>query len=83
MGTVYANQSSLNNDYIYSVADSLGLNRTTFDECLDSEKYRDKILSHLAEGSRMGLRGTPSIYMDGQLIQWAGPEVMKEYLESL
>ena len=80
---VYANQDSLSEDYLKNVAEGLGLNMDNFNTCVDEHRYKEKILSHMAEGSRMGLKGTPSLYIDGQLIQWAGDEAMKEYLESL
>lgn len=81
--TVYANQDSLSEDYLKNVAEGLELNMDDFNVCVDEHRYKSKILSHMAEGSRMGLRGTPSLYINGQLIQWAGDEAMKEYLESL
>ena len=83
LGTVFENQSSLNEDYLYKVADSLELNRETFDVCLNGHHHKGKILSHMAEGSRRRLPGTPSIFVNGQMVRWSDAETFRAYLESL
>lgn len=83
LGTLFANQSSLSEDYLYNVADSLNLNRTAFDACLENHDYKAKILSHMAEGKRRGLPGTPTFYVNGKMVQWSGADEFKGYLESL
>lgn len=83
LGTIFENQSSLSEDYLYKIADSLELDTTAFDACLDGHKYKSKILSHMAEGSRRRLPGTPTLFVDGQMVQWSGTEAFKAYLESL
>lgn len=83
LDTIFENQSSLSEDYLYKVADSLELGRTAFDACMDDHTYKGKILSHMAEGSRRRLPGTPTIYVNGQMVKWGGAEAFKAYLESL
>ena len=83
LGTLYANQNKLSDDYFYDVADSLELDRTAFDSCLANHDYKDKILSHMAAGKERQLPGTPSFYVNGEMVRWSGSEAFKAYLESL
>lgn len=83
LDVLFANQSSISEDYLYNVADSLNLDRAKFDACLENHDHKQKILSHIAEGKKRGLPGTPTLYVNGQMIQWSGGETFKAYLESL
>jgi protein-disulfide isomerase len=83
LDTLYANRSGISEDYLYKVADSLKLDRSAFDACLENHDYKPKILSQMAEGKRRGLPGTPTFYVNGQLVKWSGPEIFKAYLEGL
>ncbi|MBN2307141.1 thioredoxin domain-containing protein [Candidatus Peregrinibacteria bacterium] len=83
LNTLYANQSSISEDYLYNVADSLNLDRSKFDVCLENHEFKDKIMSQLAEGTRRGLPGTPTFYVNGQQVRWNGVDTFKAYLESL
>ena len=83
LDTLYANQSSISEDYLYDVADSLKLNRTKFDACLENHEHKDKITSQMTEGRNRGLPGTPTFYVNGQETRWSGADTFKAYLESL
>jgi protein-disulfide isomerase len=45
---------------------SLGLNAASFNSCLDSSKYSDKIQKESGEGSQYGVSGTPTFYVGNQ-----------------
>jgi protein-disulfide isomerase len=45
---------------------SLGLNAASFNSCLDSNKYSDKIHKESSEGSEYGVSGTPTFYTGNQ-----------------
>jgi protein-disulfide isomerase len=45
---------------------SLGLNAASFNSCLDSNKYSDKIQKQSSEGSQYGVLGTPTFYIGNQ-----------------
>ena len=45
---------------------SLGLNAASFNSCLDSSKYTDKIQKESSEGSQYGVDGTPTFYIGNQ-----------------
>lgn len=79
---LFENQKSLTEDNLRSFAGSLGLDQETFDECLDVGK-RSRIKSDINEGMRRQLSYTPSIYVNGQLVQWGGAEQFEVYIKSL
>lgn len=83
LGTLFANQSSLSEDYLYNVADSFSLDRTAFDSCLKNHEHKAKILADMEEGSRRKIPGTPAIFVNGQLLKWSDSETFTGYLKSL
>lgn len=70
----------LNKEQFKKDAADLGLNEEQFNQCLDSEKYKDKILSHLAEGKNAGIIGTPTIFINNIIIPGAYP--MDDFTDS-
>ena len=56
---LYANQSSINPDYLSQAAFDIGLNKTKFDKCLASGKYAAKVQDHIRQAAIAGARGTP------------------------
>jgi len=64
-------------------AKSLGLKTSQFNNCLDSGKYADKIARQMAEGEMAGVQGTPTTFIDGELVSGALPyESVKAIIES-
>lgn len=47
---------------------ALGLDKAKFNQCLDSSKYKTKIDQQLAEGSSFGVTGTPTTFINGEII---------------
>lgn len=83
LDNIFATQAQLNEDHLYNVADGLGLDRTAFDACLDNGEKKGIVYAHMAEGAKRRVNATPSLYINGQLIQWSGAETLKAYIESL
>jgi protein-disulfide isomerase len=52
-------------------AAELGLDTEQFNQCLDSGKYSAKVREEAAEGQQKGVRGTPSVFVNGRLIERA------------
>lgn len=71
--TLFANQQSLGVAALKQYAVTLGLNAATFNECLDSGKYAQAVQDDLAAGSAAGVSGTPSFFVNGQLVVGAQP----------
>jgi protein-disulfide isomerase len=69
-----ANQNrKINSEQIKSDAESLGLDMAQFTQCLESEKYRDKIIAQMLAGKTAGAIGTPTIFLNGKLLPGAVP----------
>ncbi|MBK8432288.1 MAG: DsbA family protein [Chloroflexi bacterium] len=54
-------------------AAELGLDMATFDECLNSGQYAEAVQADLQEGLSVGVTGTPSFVVNGQLVVGALP----------
>ena len=46
-----------------AIAKSLGLNVSTFQSCLDSNKYKDEVAKDIADASKAGVNGSPSFFV--------------------
>lgn len=60
-------------DELKSWASQLGLDRAQFDKCLDSGKYSTQVDADVAAGTAAGVSGTPSFFINGQLLVGAQP----------
>lgn len=45
------------------LADDIGLDTGAFDECLNSDRFADVVTANLTLGQRLGVPGTPAIYV--------------------
>jgi len=50
-------------------AAELGLQTDQFNQCLASGKYTEKVKSETLEAQNLGLRGTPSLLVNGKLVE--------------
>lgn len=50
---------------LLAFAESLGLQMSRFESCLDQERYQDVIETEVALGTEYGIDGTPSIVING------------------
>jgi protein-disulfide isomerase len=79
----FENQDNLSDDNLKSFASTLKLNTDTFNKCLDSGKKKDMIQSDMADGNNRQLAYTPSIYVNGTLVQWSNSNDFEAYIKSL
>lgn len=70
---VAANPADPDKEFLLSTADGLGLNKESFQQCLDSGKKRVLIDKDIHEGVRLGLRGTPSFFVEGDFVEGSAP----------
>jgi protein-disulfide isomerase len=49
-----------------TAAKELGLNVDTFNKCAASQEAKDFVAKGKAEGQRVGVSGTPTIYINGK-----------------
>jgi protein-disulfide isomerase len=65
-GVLFANQKALGVDKLKEYATQVGLDRQKFDAALDSGQMADKVQRDMMDGMRLGLRGTPSFFINGR-----------------
>ncbi|MBT4121723.1 thioredoxin domain-containing protein [bacterium] len=67
-----------------SLAYKLDLDMKDFKECLDSDKYVEKVNAEFQEGSAAGVTGTPGVYVNEYLVRGAYPyEVFTQIIDSI
>ncbi len=54
-------------------AGEIGLNKSKFEKCYSSHKMAARIEKDIADGQRVGVRGTPHFFVNGQVINGAQP----------
>ena len=58
-------------------AKDLKLDQASFDQCLDSEKYKDEIVKDKMDGEAAGVQGTPTFFINGHVV--GGAQQYPEY----
>jgi len=61
---------TMSDDDFKQFAKDLGLNQKKFESCLSSHKYAGQIQTDMADGQRIGVRGTPSFFVNGVQTQF-------------
>ena len=70
--------------YFLTFADSAGLDRTAFQQCLRSGATRDEIEQDAVGAVRSGATSTPTFYIEGGLLEGAVPAtVFRQVLDSI
>jgi protein-disulfide isomerase len=70
---IFVNQGAMKVADIKKMAANIGMNPATFDECLDSGKYKSEVDKDFADGSAAGVSGTPSFFVNGKILVGAQP----------
>lgn len=70
---VFENQATLNEDNLKEWAADLGLDADQFNDCLDEGQFEQVVKKDLADGQTAGVRGTPSFFINGQVLRGAQP----------
>ena len=63
---LFANMKALLPDNLKAYATTAELDMAKFEECLASNKYKSVIESDMVEARSAGVRGTPSVYINGR-----------------
>ena len=69
---MFENYKALEEPKLELYAQQLGLDMTKFKADLSSGKFASKVKAEVAEGNRAGVRGTPSIYINGRKFSPSG-----------
>jgi protein-disulfide isomerase len=83
----FAAQDKLDADSLAKHAKAAGADEKKFKECFDGKKFADFVKKDLAYGEKLGVRSTPTFFVNGQLLSGALPieqfsEVIDEELEA-
>jgi protein-disulfide isomerase len=70
---LFANQQQLQPDELKKHATDIGLDAAAFNACLDSSKYGERVRDGVAQGTRLGVNSTPTIYINGRMLSGAQP----------
>jgi protein-disulfide isomerase len=70
---LFANQQQLQPEDLKKHAADLGLDAAAFNACLDSSKYGERVRDGVAQGTRLGVNSTPTIYINGRMLSGAQP----------
>jgi len=82
VAVLFRNQSALGVDKLKQYATELGLDRARFDSSLDSGKFADKVQRDVLEGRKLGVNGTPTLYVNGKRVSDRSYEALKATIES-
>ena len=70
---LFAEQHTLTVADLKEKASRLGLNRTAFDRCLDSDRHYETVRDDIRAGAAAGVSGTPAIFVNGRALTGAVP----------
>jgi len=80
---LYTNQTSesvqYNNKKLIAFAESLGLDTKAFSACLDENRYQNLIDEDLALGKEWNVTATPTIFVNGQVVESGAPNQIPTY----
>ncbi len=80
---IFENQDDISKTNLNLWASELGVNSQEFDTCIESPEVIAEINADIAEGRKMGVSGTPSFLIDGELVVGAQPfSVFKDLIDS-
>ncbi|MFL5619063.1 MAG: thioredoxin domain-containing protein [Gemmatimonadaceae bacterium] len=66
---MFADQKKLSVSDLKQTARSLGMDGKKFDGCLDSGRYVEQVQNDQKEGSRVGVTGTPAMFINGVSVE--------------
>ncbi len=70
---LYMDSPKLGADEYLQAAKEVGLNVTSFEQCVASGKFKNAVTQDLNEGAKLGLTGTPAFFINGREISGAQP----------
>ncbi len=62
------NQGSFSDSHLINFAAALKLDAETFKTCLSEGRHADEVQASFDKGNSMGVQGTPSVFVNGQIV---------------
>ena len=63
------NAGAFSDKRLVAFAEALDLDMDAFNACFRENRYRDVIEQDLADGTKLGVTGTPSVFVNGQIVK--------------
>jgi protein-disulfide isomerase len=79
---LFSNQKALEINNLKEYATRLGLDRAKFDAALDSGRFAGKVRRDLADGDKIGVDSTPSVFINGKRARERSKEALKTAIEA-
>jgi protein-disulfide isomerase len=70
---MFGNQQALQPEFLKQYAKDAGLDGSTFETCLDSSKYAERVRDSVAAGAALGVSSTPTVFVNGRMLEGAQP----------
>ena len=70
---LFKNQDKLDNANLEKFAKEVGADPAKFKACVDSGKFKEVVAKDIAYGEKLGVRSTPTFFVNGQLVSGALP----------
>ncbi len=79
---MFADQAKLDFASLKATAKKLGMDSSKFDKCVDDKNYMAKVEQDYQEGQVIGVKSTPTFFVNGQIVMGAQPiEVFSELID--
>ncbi len=79
---LFSMERGLSSEAYQGYAQDLGLDTSKFNECLQDEKYKDEVDADFEFAARLGVRSTPTFFINGIALVGAQPfEVFQQVIE--
>jgi protein-disulfide isomerase len=70
---LFANQQALGIEDLTRYAGEVGLDAAAFEACLTASTHAERVRDGIAQGTRLGVNSTPTVYINGRLVAGAQP----------
>jgi protein-disulfide isomerase len=70
---LFGNQQALMPDDLKKYAVAVGMNGERFNSCLDMSKQAEVVRNGVAQGNRLGINSTPTVFVNGRRVSGAQP----------
>jgi protein-disulfide isomerase len=70
---LFRNQDALTRADFSRYAGEVGLDIPAFNQCLDGERYKDRVSEGIRQAANLGVSATPTVFINGRMITGAVP----------
>ena len=78
---LFKNYNRLNDQKIQEIVNLLGLDKTKFEEQQKNPAVKERVRQDYQEGIRVGVKGTPTIFINGKKLRNRGLKSMEAVVE--